>query len=204
MSELAAQARSQSAGPGLRQINGLCNRIPELWGDYKESAYSLQSHNNFCLLLFILWLIHCGSSPLFYSSQSWVPKGTIHSTESVQLVLSVTCSFMRGQCWSQKYLVLSQIFGALLSSKKKIFSPVTSAPSLWKFVFTVCLYFVFVWREKSAVCCWNQQVEKNNLLTNDIFCGLLNSKDIALLIPHFPKIMEPMMKVGLENTFSST
>lgn len=73
----------------------------------------------------------------------------------------------------------------------------------------IVIYFTFFLKreQKSAVCCWDQQIEKNQLLSNDIYgiCWTARIQlSFILLIPHFSKIMEPVMKVSLKNTFSST
>lgn len=93
-------------------------------------------------------------------------------------------------------MLVSEILDALLSSEKKSFSSLTSALSLWIFYF---FFFPFT-KERGKVC----RLKKNQLLTNDLFWGLLNIHlYFILLIPHFSKIMEPVMKVDLKNTFSN-
>lgn len=65
MSEPTTQARSQPAVPGLQQVKKPCTHIPQFWEGYKENLHLL--FNDIIIgLLFIWWLIHCGSSPLFY------------------------------------------------------------------------------------------------------------------------------------------
>lgn len=193
--QLRQEASQQGQGySGKRGLATISLTLKSLKADFKGSASSLQLHNDFCHLLFVLWLICCGSSLLFYSLKSWVSKDTLCSTEAVQLVLPVRLNLKINGSFFLWPLLVTEVFTFLW---KEELPPTDNCSEPLENI-----WFTFS-EGRGKVCSLLLQPEgwKNQSLTNHIFGDFWTTRtqpSSILLIPHFSKSMEPVMNLVLK------